>query len=216
MIYRDWHNHTNWSDGENTIEELVNRAQKHSIKELGISDHYEMVEDKMTYLTEIKSFSNQSQEVSVLAGIEIKIDNLLKLQINQVMQLNQYDYVLVENLEHQVNISKSLEELQKKLEMIRCKIGWAHLDFERLGAYRDEVIRFTIENHIFLDFNYEAAFYANLLQGYGHIDDALNGGVEVIVGSDTHNIEQDWWQSILACHRYLKDRLEKNADILLK
>ncbi len=55
-----------------------------------------------------------------------------------------------------------------------------------------------------------------MLQGYGHIDDVLNGGVEVIVGSDTHNIEQDWWQSIVACHRYLKDRLEKIVDILLK
>ena len=112
----------------------------------------------MAYLAEIKSFNNQSQEVSVLAGIEIKIDSLLKLQINQVMQLNQYDYILVENLEHQADISKSLQELQKRLEMIRCKIGWAHLDLERLGTYIEEVKTFKIENHMFLDFNYEAAF----------------------------------------------------------
>lgn len=216
MRYRDWHNHTHWSDGENTIEELVRRAQKYSIEELGISDHYEMIEDRATYLIHIKAFSNGSQGVSVLAGIEIKIDTLLKLQLDEVLQFNQYDYILIENLEHQGSINKSLEELQKRLEVIQCKIGWAHLDLERLGIYRNDVISFTMKNRMFIDFNYEAPFYANLLQGYEKIDDVLTSGVEVIVGSDTHSIEQDWWRGIVACHNYLKDRRERIIDTLLK
>ncbi len=123
---------------------------------------------------------------------------------------------MIENLERQASIDKSLQELQKRLEVIQCKIGWAHLDLKRLEIYRNDVLDFTMKNHMFIDFNYEAPFNANLLQGYEQIDDVLTGGIEVIVGSDTHNIEADWWQSIVACHNYLKDRLEANIDILLK
>lgn len=212
MIYRDWHNHTNWSDGENTIEELVSRAQKYSLKELGISDHYEMIQDRQIYLTDIKYFSNGPQGVSVLAGIEVKIDTLLKLQLDEVLQFNQYDYMLIENLEHQKDVSNSLEELEKMVKVLKCKIGWAHLDLERLREYRNDVIGFSIKNRMFIDFNYEAPFYANLLQGYEEINDVLTSGVEVIVGSDTHSIEQDWWSSIVACHNYLKDTLNHKGN----
>lgn len=57
---------------------------------------------------------------------------------------------------------------------------------------------------MFLDFNYEACFCANVPQGYEQIDDILNSGIEVIVGSDTHNIEEDWWQNIVVCHKLFK------------
>lgn len=57
---------------------------------------------------------------------------------------------------------------------------------------------------MFLDFNYEACFYANVLRGCEQIDHVLNSGIEVIVGSDTYNIEKVFWKNMVVFHKLFK------------
>lgn len=45
MKYRDLHNHTLWSDGENTVGEVIDRAVVASVYQVGISDHFEVIND---------------------------------------------------------------------------------------------------------------------------------------------------------------------------
>ncbi|WP_410497162.1 PHP domain-containing protein [Cellulosilyticum sp. ST5] len=203
MFYQDLHNHTQWSDGDSTIEALINRAREYGLQEIGISDHYEFVDDKVVYREMLGSLKKKFQDIKVLIGTEIKIGTLLRVSHTDIDELNQYDYILIENLEYQSDIAEVLESLKDLSSKLTCKIGLAHLDLEQLGKLRGQVIEFMTQYNIFLDFNFEGTFYINLLQGYGQIEDVLHQGIEVVVGSDTHSIDMDWWTNMVAAHEYL-------------
>lgn len=49
MTYQDLHNHTKWSDSTSTAEELRQRTSQNGLKVLCISDHYEVIGDKIAY-----------------------------------------------------------------------------------------------------------------------------------------------------------------------
>lgn len=203
MIYQDLHNHTQWSDGSSTPEELLHRARKNGLKVLGISDHYEVIQDKIAYRRTLNKLKNHFPDIKFLIGVEIRIGTLLNLPIVDLETLNLYDYILIESLEYHTNIPKVLEYLSTIRSTLTAKIGFAHLDLERLGTHRIGVIEFMATQNIFLDFNFEGTFYANLLQGYGQIEDVLGSDVEIIVGSDSHTIESDWWSNLTSTHDYL-------------
>jgi histidinol-phosphatase (PHP family) len=40
MMRTSYHNHTTWSDGEDTLEAMIEAAKKAGLEELGVSDHY--------------------------------------------------------------------------------------------------------------------------------------------------------------------------------
>lgn len=203
MIYQDLHNHTQWSDGSSTPEELLHRARKNGLKVLGISNHYEVIQDKVAYRRTLNKLKKYFPDIKFLIGVEIRIGTLLSLPIVDLDTLNLYDYILIENLEYHTNIPEVLEYLSSIRSKLTAKIGLAHLDLERLGSHRIGVIDFMVAQNIFLDFNFEGTFYANLLQGYGQIEDILGSGIEIIVGSDTHAIETDWWHNLISAHNYL-------------
>lgn len=205
MHYKDIHNHTHWSDGDGTVEMLINRARKYHLQELGICDHYEAIEHKRTYNQAIRDEIKNLQDVKVVVGVEIRIGTLLRLSTEELNGLNLYDYILVENIEYQADIPDTLQKVKNLLNSLQCKIGFAHLDLERLGEHRKQVVDFMGQHNIFLDFNFEGTFYINLIQGYGQIEDVLVSGVEVVVGSDTHSIEEDWWTNLVAAHNYISN-----------
>lgn len=205
MHYKDIHNHTDWSDGDGTVEMLINRARKHQLQELGICDHYEAIEHKRDYNQAVRDEIKNLQDIKVAVGVEIRIGTLLRLSTEELNELNLYDYILVENIEYQADIPGTLQKVKNVLISLQCKIGFAHLDLERLGEHRKQVVDFMRQNNIFLDFNFEGTFYTNLIQGYGQIEDILVSGVEVVIGSDTHSIEEDWWTNLVAAHDYLSN-----------
>lgn len=45
---------------------------------------------------QVKNFMNQSKQVSMLPGIEIKVRTLLKIPFNEIEQFNKYEYILIE------------------------------------------------------------------------------------------------------------------------
>ena len=203
MIYQDLHNHTQWSDGACTPQDLLQRAYENGIKVLGISDHYEAIGDKSTYRKVLDDLRKQFPAIEVRIGVEIRVGTLLNLPPVEVDTLKLYDYILIENLEYHTPITMALECISRLRNTLPAKVGLAHLDLERLGIHRAMVIDFVAANNIFLDFNFEGTFYANLLQGYGQIADVLDSGIEVIVGSDTHAIETDWLSNLVSAHNYL-------------
>lgn len=212
MKYRDLHNHTVYSDGDNTIAEIIGRASEAGLSQVGISDHFEVVNDIEKYINEIVSCREGCQEIDILVGLEIRVQTLLELTAGQIQWVGRkLNYILIENVEYSYKVDEVLDRLQPILNSMNCKIGWAHLDLEKLGDAREQVLDFTADHKMFIDFNIEAAFYQNVLQEFEAIEDVLLKGIEIIVGSDTHGFEDEWLGSIRTAHQFIRDYKNKYA-----
>lgn len=212
MKYRDLHNHTIYSDGDNTIGDIIRRASEAGLSQVGISDHFELIDDMEKYIKEIVSYRDGCREIDLLIGVEIRVQTLLGLTAQQIQCLgSRLDYVLIENVEYSYKIEEVLVGLQSIINSMDCKVGWAHLDLERLGNERERVLDFTAANKMFIDFNIESAFYQNVLQGFEDVNDVLSRGIEIVVGSDTHSIEDEWLGGIRTAHKFIDDLRTKYA-----
>lgn len=206
MKYRDLHNHTVHSDGDNMIREMIGRAVAAGLSQLGISDHLEAIKDIEKYIKEIVLYRDKCQEIDILVGIEIRVQTLPGLTTQQIQYLgSKLDYMLIEDIEYRASIDEVLATLQPIINSMDCKVGWAHLDLERLGEKRERVLEFTAANKMFIDFNIESTFYQNVLQGYEQINDVLFKGIEIIVGTDTHSMEDEWLDCITTAHEFIED-----------
>lgn len=212
MKYRDLHNHTVHSDGDNMIGEIIDRAVTAGLSQLGISDHFEAIKDIEKYIKEVVLYRDKCQEIDILVGIEIRVQTLLGLTTQQIQYLgSKLDYMLIEAIEYRASIAEVLATLQPIINSMDCKVGWAHLDLETLGDAREKILEFTAANRMFIDFNIEAAFYQNVMQGFEHINDVLSRGIEIVVGSDTHSIEDEWLEGIRTAHKFIGDLKMKYA-----
>lgn len=200
----DIHNHTTWSDGDNTVNELVDRAASYNLQAIGISDHYEMLSGLDTYRQSILEAQKNYKTITVLAGTEIRIATLLSLIPDEIEMLNSLDYILIEHLEYQTNIPRTLKRLDAILASLKCGVGMAHLDIGKLGQHRNLVLDFIKEHQVFLDFNIESFFYQNVLSGFDNITDVLNRNIVIGIGSDTHSMDSNWNARLMVAHKYLK------------
>ena len=77
----DLHAHTNWSDGRNTLEEMIKAAQKKGFKYLAITEHSGRltvagglgVARLLEQIEKIDRFDEEHTEITLLKGIEVEI-----------------------------------------------------------------------------------------------------------------------------------------------
>lgn len=141
-VIMDIHNHTNWSDGDSSIEELVVNALKNDIGILGISDHYNSKNTRSItsfedYILEIEILKNKYlSKINILSGVEIPVSSIL-CQEYSLKLINNLDFVLVENIEN-LPLHFNLESLEGHLKNITCKKGLAHTNLYTIAAkYKD-------------------------------------------------------------------------------
>jgi histidinol phosphatase-like PHP family hydrolase len=197
------HNHTTFSDGTATPEELVKAAINANIAVLAITDHYE-------YFWKIRMEpKNIRRYIDVLSHMKKKYaDNILLKSGLEVDcrradekdfpydQVSTLDLVLFER----VYTMDDLRKLLRMRERLRTKVGLAHPTFD--GFHDPEELIKLLETHkIFIELN--TAVY-----DYDGIDDPprkycplffetqedffkmLKGKhIEISVGSDSHNLE---------------------------
>ena len=105
----DLHNHTLWSDGENSVAEIMEHARKHRIRVIGICDHFLAWETKSLnekeldeYAAELNKFGSIFKpDVSLVTGIEIPIFALnQKWDDELIKKVNKFDYILIEDYNH--------------------------------------------------------------------------------------------------------------------
>jgi putative hydrolase len=71
----DRHMHTNWTDGKNTIEEMIEAAEKLGMKEIALTDHVRGTSTYYNdYVRKIK-YLRKKTKVNVVIGFECKIKN---------------------------------------------------------------------------------------------------------------------------------------------
>jgi putative hydrolase len=75
---KDYHIHTNFSDGENSIEEMVEAAVKFGYTEIAITDHVWKTSDWFPeYCDRIDALKNKYHNIRILKGFEAKALNVL-------------------------------------------------------------------------------------------------------------------------------------------
>ena len=80
-IQGDFHSHTDWSDGKNTMEEMIEAARGKGYRFLGITDHSTSVkiagglepDELLEQINEIKKVQKKYKEITLLAGSEVDI-----------------------------------------------------------------------------------------------------------------------------------------------
>jgi DNA polymerase (family 10) len=77
----DLHAHTNWSDGRNTLGEMIKAAQKKGLKYLAITEHSDRLKVAgglgaarlLEQIERIDRFNEEHTEITLLKGIEVEI-----------------------------------------------------------------------------------------------------------------------------------------------
>jgi histidinol phosphatase-like PHP family hydrolase len=200
------HIHSTYSDGRNSLEQIVNEALRVNLDIICITDHLtdswkadhipnlnnlnkiQRYLEEITYLKE--SIFNQNKSLTLLKGVEIDLSSTEKYIINNISP-NAFDLILFEYLETLEGIAfvkKILDHWISKKKSNFPIIGLAHFDpsfflikgldilLDFLKKY-DIVVEFNSSYSQFYSPKYEI-FYKKLQES----------GIKVSIGSDAHHI----------------------------
>lgn len=205
----DLHNHTDWSDGANTIDELIQNSIKHNVKAIGITDHYNTHKCASVSPKELNKYikalslakSEYKGKIKVLRGIEINCIPYKNINEIQFDAINKLDYVLVEYLEY-LKPSISLEDIFEFISKFEIKVGLAHTDLIKFASrYNDleeglrKILSLMKSHNVFWELNTNSSgdsYYDFIVSPNENIKLLKNlikeYNIEVSVGSDTHDI----------------------------
>ena len=200
------HIHSIYSDGRNTIGQIVKKALKTGLDYICITDHFtdswkaDLIPnlnnlDKIKrYLEEISQFkeflNKENKNLTLFNGVEIDIGSSEKYIINNISP-NKFDLILFEYLESFEGIAfiKKILEYWKKNNYNKFPlIGLAHFDpsfFIIRGL--DLLIDFLKHYNIIIEFNSSyPQFYSRKHEiFYNKLKDS---GIKVSIGCDSHHI----------------------------
>ena len=202
------HIHSKYSDGRNTISQIVSAALDKGLDYICITDHFtnswkadvipnlnSLAKIEM-YLDEIDQFQkyllDEERQMALFKGIEIDLSSTEKFIVNNILP-TKFDILLFEYLE---NI-ESIFFIKKIINYWKGKtknstdfpiIGLAHFDpsFFAIGGM-NILIDFLTENQIFFEFNTSyPQFYSQKYRFF--FDQLKERNVLVSIGCDSHHI----------------------------
>ena len=197
-IKGDLHTHTTFSDGENTLEEMVNKAREKGYEYIGISDHAPSVvsrgDDEVRRLIEkrreeIDELNKKYSDIKILFGMEVNIlaDNSLGLPDEMLKML---DYAIASiHTSFEMDRDKMTERVLSALSNPYIKI-WGHpsgrLLNEREGIDINwtKIFEFAAENKKIIEINAQPQ---RLDLADDLVYEAIKAGVTVIINTDSHN-----------------------------
>ena len=217
------HNHTTWSDGLYTPEQLVKMAVVSGLTHIGIADHFFTVKlaESQSYLDvdEIAAYAADlrrvgdafGQYIQVLAGIEIHWSPRTNPYLEALWpETDQLDYVLFEYVQNAQWQGGSLESLVDVLPGIRVPVGLAHNHLSRNFGETytpEELVALLEKHHIFIELSTGplTCYYRDPAPYSLHLWDALaQSDVRFSIGSDTHDRIDDVAE-VSNAHRFLQE-----------
>jgi len=191
--------HTKWSDGANTIEEMIIEAKKLGHKFIAITDHVGslkiaggMDEEKvMEQAKEIEKLRERFDDIYIFHGIEANIMKDGSLDVSNSL-LKQVDVVLasvhsafrMEEKEMTARVIKAIEnEYVDILAHPTCRIIQKR---EPIKIDMEKVLEVAKDNGIIMEIN---AYPDRLDLNDIHTKMAIDMGVKVSIGTDAHNKE---------------------------
>lgn len=141
------HNHTLYSDGDFTVEEVVRSAYEGGLTHVAITDHFETCKiinplrrmDFESYLRDVRQVGIKYEgRIKVLAGVEIDTNpercDLYDLPLDL---LNRLDLLLFEYVEDPLQGGIPLNELRSLVRDLEVPFGLCHWDMERIFPQRE-------------------------------------------------------------------------------
>lgn len=202
----DIHNHTIWSDGVHTIEEIIENAIGNRVDVIGISDHFNTIKCNSISISMLSQYiksvwrmkEKYKDKIKVLAGVEICMNKeWSELESLPYETLNKLDYVLFEYIDW-FSDSVTLKEIGYYANKIVCRKGLAHTNiFSLIQKYGiSNVIKLIKENELFWELNvkegYEYFDYIidnrDTLEIIQLFNNLKENEITITVGSDTHSL----------------------------
>ncbi len=191
--------HTKWSDGANTIEEMIIEAKKLGHKFIAITDHVGslkiaggMDEEKVIeQAKEIEKLREKFDDIYIFHGIEANIMKDGSLDVSNSL-LKQVDVVLasvhsafrMEEKEMTARVIKAIEnEYVDILAHPTCRIIQKR---EPIKIDMEKVLEVAKDNDIIMEIN---AYPDRLDLNDIHTKMAIDMGVKISIGTDAHNKE---------------------------
>jgi len=197
-IEGDLHVHTTYSDGQNSILEMIDEARKLNYKYIAITDHskaraiaHGLNEDKiLEQIKEINKIQSKFKDIKIFTGIEIDIKSNGELDLDEDI-LKRLDIVIASI---HSGFKQNKEELTKRLikafSTNLVKI-FGH-PTTRIINYREEIqfdfktiFNMCKEKNIALEIN---SFPERLDLKDIYIREAINNGNKLIINTDAHHI----------------------------
>ena len=198
-IKGDMHLHTKWSDGRNSIEEMILAARAMGYEYIAITDHSRglgltngLSEDRLrAQIAEIKRINREITGICILTGIEVDIraDSTLSLPDNVLSEL---DIVIA-------SIHSGMDEDENRItQRIITAINNPHVDIiahptcrllgrrEPVRVNMEKVLHAARDNGVALEIN---AMPNRLDLSDDNVFRAREMGVKLVIGTDAHDVE---------------------------
>ena len=198
-INGDLHVHTNYSDGQNTIIEMVNAARRLNYKYIAITDHSKAraianglnEERVLEQIKEIKKIQSKFNEIKIFTGIEVDIKSNGELDLDKDV-LKKLDIVIASiHSGFKMNKEEMTKRILKAFNTNLIKI-FGH-PTTRIINYREEiqfdfkqVFNLCKEKNIALEIN---SFPERLDLRDIYIKEAVNNGNKLIISTDAHHVD---------------------------
>ncbi|RLF48430.1 MAG: histidinol-phosphatase [Thermoplasmata archaeon] len=195
------HNHTTYSDGKFTPEDIVEAAVDFGLSHVAITDHYRTAKVKSIDAEELRYYTAHIRDlgkkyegkIRVLVGVEIdSCPERTNLYALPYALLNDLDFVLFEYVQDDDNGGMPLWQLLKFIKRIRVPVGLAHNDIAKnfANVRADVFVRLLSVHGIFIELCSSLRNSKFGRQYYHYAErffDFARGKVLLSIGSDTHN-----------------------------
>ncbi|MFH1199208.1 MAG: PHP domain-containing protein [Candidatus Omnitrophota bacterium] len=196
----DLHAHSNWSDGENTIEEMAISAQKLGLSYIAITDHSQSlkvtnglsVKDLIKKKNEVDEVNKKLKNFRVLYGTEADIDSNGNMDYEDEV-LKGFDLVI--GAVH-TGFKQSKEQLTKRI-VKACQNKYVHIISHptgRLWGARDaydldfgQILNVCRDTNTALEIN---AYPDRLDLNDLNARRAKEAGVKIAINTDSHRADQ--------------------------
>lgn len=185
----DLHTHTNWSDGQNTIREMAERARKLGREYIAITDHSY---PNMKFKDRIKAIEQYNDSVSsyrVIYGLEVNINADASLQVpDEVLKIHQWNTASIHT-----SFRQPREEITKRIltalghpyiDAISHPTGRLLLEREGIDCDWEAVFKAAVKFDKALEIN---SFPNRLDLTDSLVREAVRQGVKFVINTDSHH-----------------------------
>ena len=196
-IKGDFHVHSTWSDGANTIEEMAKAAKKLGYEYLGICDHAGRLKianslDEKRLLKQIKEIDRLNKKFNnfkILKGAEVDILADGKLAVSDTV-LKKLDLVSasIHSGFKRDNTDRVLKAMENKYVNIICHPTGRIIN--KRDPYKidlEKVFKKAKENNKFLEIN---VFPDRLDLNDANVKEAISNNVKLAISTDAHDVSQ--------------------------
>ena len=234
----NFHIHSNFSDGKNSIKNIIKKALKMNLDYIAITDHFSnswksniiptlnSAQKIREYLQTINHFQEYLEKIgsnlNLYKGIEIDLGSTENF-VQKLISPNQFDLILMEYLETSGGLKltdKLISDWKKPYYKYSFPIiGLAHLDpFYFMEDKMDELFELMKRHEIYFEFNSRyPEFYSPKYEAF--FLRLKRDKIPVTVGCDSHRLSRlnDYEEPLKMIEYYfLQNNFQSFLDLLKK